>query len=319
MNISTIFVNDHGVPRSGWRVVIYLAAYALATAVMAGVVFSVARIPQNGFGDDALYYAGITALVTLFPAIVMGWLCERRLEGLPFRALGVAFSADWFRHLVSGLMLGAATLSVVIVIAMSFGHFTFALNTVPTGEIWLTLARSLVVLSVAAAWEEVFFRGYVFQTLTRARLEWLAITLTAAFFGLVHIMNPSAGSISTVNTILAGIWLGFAYLKTRDLWFPFGIHLMWNWLQGAFFGIEVSGLTDIFPAPLLKEFDAGPEWITGGNYGIEGSAACTFAIIISIAAIRFLPRPKPEGDQLALSTGDSSKRLDLERNIDGAG
>ena len=66
---------------------------------------------------------------------------------------------------------------------------------------------------------------------------------------------------------------GAAYLKTRTLWFPFALHFAWNWVQGAFLGITVSGLKQLITAPLFRATDAGPVWLTGGEYGIEGLPA----------------------------------------------
>jgi len=86
-----------------------------------------------------------------------------------------------------------------------------------------------------------------------------------------------------------GVWFGIAYLKTRDLWFVWGLHLMWNWMQGAFFGIEVSGITDLVSVPLLKEIDSGPTWLTGSTYGVEGGIVTTIAIVVSMVVIYFLP------------------------------
>jgi hypothetical protein len=76
---------------------------------------------------------------------------------------------------------------------------------------------------------------------------------------------------------------------------------MWNWVQGSIFGIEVSGLKNIASATLLKEVDRGPAWLTGENYGIEGSIACTIVIITAIAAIYFLPL-QPDDEMLAMSS-----------------
>ena len=126
--------------------------------------------------------------------------------------------------------------------------------------------------------------------------------LTSLPFGIIHFANPNAGKISTVNTILAGVWFGVAYLKTRDLWFVWGMHLVWNWMQGSVFGIEVSGLTEITTAPLLKEIDKGPTWLTGESYGIEGGIACTIAIVASTAIIYFLPELRPSEEMLALTS-----------------
>ena len=154
---------------------------------------------------------------------------------------------------------------------------------------------SFVLIAVAAAAEEALFRGYIFQTFARSKLVWLAIALTSVFFGAVHLRNPDWGVISTLNTILAGIWFSIAYLKTRDLWLVTGLHVMWNWVQGAIFGIEISGTTDLASASLMREVDSGPAWLTGGTYGIEGGIAATIALLVSMLVIYLLPWPKMTG------------------------
>jgi hypothetical protein len=75
---------------------------------------------------------------------------------------------------------------------------------------------------------------------------------------------------------------------------------MWNWIQGAVFGVEVSGMTWLVQSPLFKESDRGPAWITGENYGIEASIACTLALLVSTIAIYFSPFLKPSEEMLAL-------------------
>jgi hypothetical protein len=133
------------------------------------------------------------------------------------------------------------------------------------------------------------FRGYPLQTFFRSGTKWFGVVFMAVLFATIHVGNPRADLLSWVNTFLAGIWFAVGYLKTRQLWLPFGMHLMWNWMQGAFFGIEVSGLTDITSAPLLKEIDRGPAWLTGEAYGIEAGVACTAALVISTLLLVFLP------------------------------
>jgi hypothetical protein len=117
-----------------------------------------------------------------------------------------------------------------------------------------SLLISLAVFIVGAAFEEALFRGYLLQTFARADLAWLAIALTSLFFAVGHLGNANATHLSTVNTALAGVWFSVAYLKTRALWFPFSLHLMWNWFQGAIFGIEVSGITSLTAAPIPTLF-----------------------------------------------------------------
>jgi membrane protease YdiL (CAAX protease family) len=151
----------------------------------------------------------------------------------------------------------------------------------------------LIVFTVGALSEETFFRGYTLQTLVRSDQVIAGVCITSFLFLVLHSGNPNVGFLPLFNTFLAGVWLAFAYLKTRDLWFPLGMHFMWNWLQGPVFGINVSGIADFSPDPVFRATDAGPAWLTGGNYGIEGGVACTFAILLSIGLVRLLPMAEP--------------------------
>jgi hypothetical protein len=105
--------------------------------------------------------------------------------------------------------------------------------------------------------------------------------VTSAFFGILHLNNPnSPGWLSTVNTMLAGVLLALAYLKTRGLWMPIGIHWAWNFFLGPIFSSPISGTTEwpmIFRVTLH-----GSRWQTGGTYGYEASAALTVACALAI-------------------------------------
>ena len=145
---------------------------------------------------------------------------------------------------------------------------------------------SAVLLFVAALAEEAIFRGYPLQTLSRAKLALLGVLLTSVPFAGVHLYNPNLVSprVTFINTALAGVWLAAAYLRTRSLWLPLGVHWAWNWAMGWLFGIPVSGVK-LVSNPLLTANDAGPLWLTGGSYGLEGGAACTIAMALFILFI----------------------------------
>ena len=98
-------------------------------------------------------------------------------------------------------------------------------------------------------------------------------------FAFAHLSNPNVvPGVTFANTALAGIWLAAAYLRTRSLWFPLGVHWAWNWALGAFFGLPISGRT-LVSHPVFTGTDVGPAWVTGGSYGIEGGVACTVALV----------------------------------------
>lgn len=293
MNISTILFDRFQRPRSGWRFAIFVLGFILvgilAGAVAVGILAALGVTASPG--NPA--FLVVNGLVSLSAALFVGWICGRYLEHLPFSALGAAFTKGWLPDLAVGLLLGVLTFAVAALIGILTGGLSFRAN---TGAGYLaiasTLAFSFAVFAAAAAFEEAAFRGYILQTFVRSDLSLFAVVLTSAIFATVHNANPNANILSWVNTFLAGVWFAVAYLKTRTLWFPFGLHLAWNWAQGSIFGVEVSGLTEIVKAPILRESDVGPAWLTGGDYGIEGGVVCTAALILSIIAVRFLPWPQ---------------------------
>lgn len=303
MNLKTIFFNESGRLRSGVRFMIFLLSFFVAAFFLLATAASVAMALPIGFTPDSIGAFALQAAVSLAVAVFFGWLYGKLFEDLPFRALGLSLTKNWLKDLVSGLLLGAFSITLAVFIAVAVGGLSFKYNDAAgSSAMILSLGVSLFIFVLGAAFEEAFFRGYLLQTLSRARLAWVAIVLTSIFFASAHLGNKNANAVSTVNTALAGVWLGIAYLKTRNLWFPFGIHLMWNWFQGAIFGVEVSGLTQFTTAPVLREIDSGPAWLTGESYGLEGGIACTIALIVSMALIYFLPILKPTEEMLALTS-----------------
>jgi len=309
MNIGTIFLDHDNRLRSGWRFLVFLLLLTLFGLLFGGLF--AAAVPKETFDtpENHLLFLFLGATVSLITALLAGWLCGKFLEGLPFRALGAGLSKGWLKHFAIGAAIGLFSMGIAVAIAVAFGGLNFSLDLdFDSAAITKSLFVSLAVFAASAAFEEALFRGYILQTFARSNLAWLAIAGTALLFATVHLNNPNANWVSTTNTALAGIWFGLAYLKTRDLWFPFGIHLMWNWTQGSIFGIEVSGLKDFASATLLKEIDRGPAWLTGENYGIEGSIACTAAIIIAIALIHFLP-VKANEEMVAFTSHEAETRV----------
>ena len=280
-----IFINDFGRLRSGWRLLIFvlvffailfLLATLLRVAYFALVQFG-PTIPHADFIADAIF-----RLTLMLAALGAGYVCVRWLEGLPWRSLGLTLHPDWLRDLLMGFAIGFTSLAIAVGIATAAGglRFSFAGATM-SGAILRTFISTTPLLFVAALAEEALFRGYALQTLTRAQLAWLGLLLTSVPFALVHLSNPNVvPGVTFANTAIAGIWLGAAYLRTRSLWFPLGIHWSWNWALGWFFGLPISGI-NLVANPLLKGNDLGPAWLTGGTYGIEGGVACSFALILS--------------------------------------
>jgi len=145
-------------------------------------------------------------------------------------------------------------------------------------QLLVGLAWSAGILVPAAASEEFIFRGYPFQRLVDAWGAMIPVVAISGLFGLAHANNPNATWFSTANTVLAGIWLAVAYLKTRALWFPIGLHYSWNFVMGFGYGLPISG--HVLPWKVLEATPRGPVWLSGGDYGPEGSILCTGILVV---------------------------------------
>ena len=290
MDLKKAFINSAGRLRSGWRLLIFVLILVILSlffgAVTKGVFqLAVQFVPSRGV---AHYLESLIFRIEfLIVALLAGYICTRWLEGLPWRALGLSFHARWVRDFFFGSLIGIASLALAAAIATVGGSLSFTISSrAVVAQVGQTLVFTAALFILAALAEEALFRGYPLQTLTRANLAWLAVFLTSVPFAAIHLRNPNvAAGFTFINTALAGVWLAVAYLRTRSLWFPLGVHWAWNWALGSLFGLPVSGITDLAPYPLLRGTDLGPAWLTGGNYGIEGGLACTVTLILSTVFI----------------------------------
>jgi hypothetical protein len=280
------FINEHNRLRSFWRALVYIAFTYVALFIGAVALYLAVRVTL-GEARAGNFFAGLGGFVaqaslTFGATLLIGWACGRVLEKLPLRALGWAAHAGWLRDFALGTGLGVATLLLATAVgALGGAQWQLQFAAAP-GSVWKTVAFSALGFVWFAAAEEIAFRGYALQTLTRAGYAWAGIFLTSLPFALAHVGNPNVAPFFTIlNTTLAGVWLGVAYWKTRSLWFPLGLHWAWNWAMGALVGLPVSGITEVTPAPLFQTTLNGAKWLTGGAYGIEGGLACTLAIAVS--------------------------------------
>lgn len=286
MSMADFFYNDAGRLRSVWRLALFVFAVCVAgaAAVIAlrfALAFLLTRETHAWLLDESGWGWLIQSAILFVPAAAVGWVCAYALEDLPWRSLGWALHRGWVRDTLFGTLVGGAAVCLAALAGAAAGGTRVSWVGLG-GGVLSTLVVSGVIFMLGAAAEEMLFRGYPLQTLMRSWPLWVALLPASALFGLVHLTNPNvAPGFTFVNTLLAGVWLGVGYWRTRSLWFPLGLHFGWNWVQGAVLGSPVSGITRITPDPLLRYSDAGPAWVGGGDYGIEGGAACTLALVFT--------------------------------------
>ncbi|HEX3968552.1 MAG TPA: type II CAAX endopeptidase family protein [Edaphobacter sp.] len=145
------------------------------------------------------------------------------------------------------------------------------------------LLLNLLTIAIAALVEEVAFRGYPFRRLIEAIGPVAATIVMSLFFGFLHILNPNATLTSTAVTVLAGVLLSLAWLRTHGLWLGWGLHFAWNASMGILFGLPISGINDF--ASIVETRTVGHLGLTGGSYGPEGSAFTAIVLLIGVVIL----------------------------------
>jgi hypothetical protein len=302
------FINDEGELRSGWRVLAFVVMFILASFFITAVVVVIGRfIPEIGryldrpVGSETatshlLINSSLDRLIALISAIIATAIAARTLEHRSFASVGFKLHKGWVRDFALGSAWGAATLAFAVLVAAGAGATFFREQQTSPEAVAGGFLFLFFFFLVAGAFEELLFRGFIFQAFDHNLGPLAAIALTSIPFGLVHLGNPAAAGFSTVNTVLAGVWLGVAYLLTRSLWLATALHYAWNFAIVFIFGLPVSGINDFERLAMLDGEPAPPDWLSGGSYGPEGGAAVTLALIISTLLLwkTGIFRPSPE-------------------------
>lgn len=204
------------------------------------------------------------AVLTLVVFAAGLWLFERKRP----RDAGLGLAGSVLQT-ARGFLIGALLLTTVTgVLALAGSYQLVGWAEIPAGSNRAALFGRMVILFFAVAiFEEVSIRGILFRQLEQAIGTWLAIVASALFFGFGHRGNPGATWVSSVAiAIEAGGLLAAAYVATRSLWLPIGLHWAWNLFEGPVWGSPVSGVG--LPVLANARFP-GPRLMTGGAFGPE--------------------------------------------------
>ena len=208
-------------------------------------------------------------------------------EKRPLSYLG--FKKKNFAELyLKGILCGILMFSTVVAVMAVFQLVTWE-NGNPMLQGVKVLFPTLVLLSgfvIQGATEEILCRGWLMPILSARYNLSVGVFLSSSLFGMLHAFNQNVTVFAVVNIILVGVFFSLFALRQGSLWGACALHSVWNWLQGNFFGFQVSG-QDVGPTIMnLKEI--GPDWITGGAFGPEGGSVCSLVICIGIGTILYL-------------------------------
>jgi membrane protease YdiL (CAAX protease family) len=297
-NVRFVFFNDRGL-RAGWRIAIFgailYAIYALGT-------FVVRRLGAGGRaggpGATEPHYLlpiglGIAELVAFLIILLVSWVMSR-IERRRVGEYGLPLTRSAWSQLAIGYLLwGFLPLSLLLLIMRSLHVFYFG-NLILRGSsilIW-GLLWGFTFLMVGF-FEEYTFRGYALYTLADGIGFWPAAIILAAVFGRVHMGNSGETHIGIIDVCLFAIFAAVTLRLTGNLWLAVGAHAGWDWGESFFYGVNDSGTTA--PGHLFNSHVQGPDWLSGGSVGPEGSVLSSAFLILMTIAFFVIYRKRREG------------------------
>ncbi len=187
------------------------------------------------------------------------------------------------KNLLIGISIGFILQSCTILVMYLNGNYSIV-NINPVSFILIPFT----IMFTVAIIEEILVRGIIFRIVEEKLGSYISLTISSVLFGILHLANPHGTLISGICITMAGFMLGAAFIFSRNLWFPIALHFAWNFTQSGIYGAITSGNEKT--NSLLEAKIQGPEFITGGEFGPEGSIQaivfCALGTILLLALSR---------------------------------
>ncbi len=277
--------------RTPWRLLTFGASLYLVQGIVESFLGPMFGWLSTSVGEPIPVYPW-TMLAAVVGAVVVAL---RHVDDAPWSAVALGEGAWKFGAMSRGALLGALAIVVTAALLWVVGALRFETLTLAdraasgsgagsgawTGAWSGTAFRLLMLLAPAALWEELVFRGYLWHVAASAGGARVALWSSSLAFTAVHFMNPGANLLTTVAVFLAGLSLGLIRERFASLPAAWGAHLAWNWIMAAVLHVPVSGLS--FATPGYRAVASGPDWLSGGVWGPEGSVIA--ALVMATALI----------------------------------
>ena len=260
------------------RLLVRIGVFVLLV-VLGRLVFPPLMLPFGGL-------LVVSALSTFATGALANAVLARGWEQGRLSDFGLGWKAGSAREFATGIVCGTGGAMLIVIAALGARMARF--DAVPGAErAWAGIPLLAIVLLFGAVGEELMFHGYAFQHLVRHMGEFATVLPVGILFGLMHMGNQNVTLLAVVNTMAWGVLLGCAYLRTRALWLPIGMHFGWN-VAMPFLGENLSGFTMRVTGYELH-WQSGVLW-SGGLYGLEGGLFTTGVVAgLFVVLYRLIP------------------------------
>lgn len=209
------------------------------------------------------------------------FILKKKIDYIYFKTEGLA------KNICIGLFLGLLQISIYVLLDMGRGVLGY--SGISYGKFNLIFLAYFIGFFIQSTSEEVLVRGILTRVLSDKFGRKVAILLPSIFFGLLHLGNEGVTILSTLNTILVGIFFAKLLFYKENIMLTSGVHAGWNFSMAMIYGLNVSGFSGF---DSLLNFKILNYNLYDEIYGPEGSIVVTFIEIISIFIIFYLDRRK---------------------------
>lgn len=250
----------------------------MAITIACSIAQLVANLILNALDTCRLWSELITSIASAAASLITYYYLYRIYEKRAITELSVK---NFGKNFGIGLLVGFGLLSASILIMYILGYYGIE----SVNPIYLVIPTLGMAISSGIT-EEILLRGVLFRIIEEKLGSYIALAITALIFGLIHIWNPNSSLYASLCIAFeAGILLAAAYILTKNLWFPIGIHFMWNFTQGGIWGANVSGINT---GSAVNPTISGSELITGGPFGPEAGLQTLVLCVIAAAVMLYL-------------------------------
>lgn len=273
--VHTLFLGPDGL-RPGWGFLFYGVTFFVLQNLVAAAAWS-RDLGASGLWSTMLEELG-DFLAAVIPSILLAQV-ERR----PWGAYGLPLRSPLPRRFTTGALWGFGAISLLMLTLSGLRCFAFGHIVLHGARIARFAVFWAVLFLLVGLFEEFLLRGYSQFTLARGIGFWPAALTLSCAFGLVHLRNGGEHWPGILAAAFIGLFFCLTLKRTGNLWFAVGFHAAWDWGETFFYSVPDSGM--VSPGHLLSSSLHGPQWLSGGSVGPEGSVLCF--VVIALVWVSF--------------------------------
>jgi membrane protease YdiL (CAAX protease family) len=273
--VHTLFLGPDGL-RPGWGFLFFGVTFFVLQNLVAVAAWS------RDLGASGLWSAMLEEFGNFIAAVIPS-IALARVERRRWGAYGLPLTTSAGRRFCTGIVWGFIAISLLMLFlsglhCFSFGHIVLhGVRIVRFAAFWA------VMFLFVGLFEEFLLRGYPQFTLARGIGFWPAALTLSCAFGLVHLRNGGEQWPGILAAAFIGLFFCLTLKRTGNLWFAVGFHAAWDWGETFFYSVPDSGV--VSAGHLLRSSLRGPQWLSGGSVGPEGSVLCF--VVIALVWISF--------------------------------